>query len=344
VRAFTTDRNRPSVVWCNVEESSLRRFAGERNLHARSNKSVHPNARPFLRWAGSKRRLLKHLIPFIPPSWNKYYEPFLGGGSLFFFLGPAKAEISDASAALIETYRGVRRDPEAVLELLNPLRPDKVTFDLMRSRPARSASEAAAKFIFLNKACWNGLYRVNSKGIFNVPYGWPRSDFLIDEVNFLRCAEQLRKRSISIRHQDFEKIDERVAQGDFVFLDPPYITSHNMNGFADWNESLFSWRDQIRLASMARRMVKRGANVLVTNADHIEIRELYNGFAQTTFERSSTLAGDLKYRKTTSEAIFFDGPAYADMSAQAVCSKRNHHGNTKHRSRGANRPSQAPEE
>jgi DNA adenine methylase len=115
--------------------------------------------------------------------------------------------------------------------------------------------QIAGSFIFLNRACWNGLYRVNSDGVFNVPYGWPRTNFLIDEENLRECAKQLRRRSITLRQQDFEDIEDRVSRDDFVFLDPPYVTAHNMNGLVDWNERIFSWADQVRLASMAKRLI-----------------------------------------------------------------------------------------
>jgi DNA adenine methylase len=197
-----------------------------------------------------------------------------------------------------------------VLKFLHPLRPDRETFNRIKQYRPTSEANRAAQFIFLNKACWNGLYRVNSEGIFNVPFGQPKTDFLIDEDNFFRCAQQLRRRSISVKCQDFQAITAEVAEGDFVFLDPPYVTSHNMNGFVDWNECLFSWKDQIRLAEMASHLVTKGANVLITNAAHSDVAALYKGFGVQRFERSSTLAGDPSRRGTTSEAIFFGGPAY----------------------------------
>jgi DNA adenine methylase len=268
------------------------------------------NIRPFLRWAGSKRKLLKHLTRFVPKRWNKYYEPFLGGGSMFFYLGPKRAEVSDASLPLIQTYRSVADHPNEILKFLRPLKPDKETFDRLKHYAPRSQANKAAQFIFLNKACWNGLFRVNSDGIFNVPYGLPKTDFIIDERNFDRCSAQLRRREVSVRCQDFSEIEPRVCRDDFVFLDPPYVTLHNMNGFADWNESLFSWKDQVRLASMAKRLLAKGANILITNAAHPDIRELYPDFAMRRFKRHSTLASDTSRRTTTSEAIFFGGPAY----------------------------------
>lgn len=272
--------------------------------------AVFKNLRPFLRWAGSKRKLLRHLTPYVPETWNRYHEPFVGGASMFFFLCPDRATVSDASMALVETYQAVRRDPDKVLKFLRPLRPDRETFNRIKRYRPTNESNRAAQFIFLNKACWNGLYRVNSDGIFNVPFGQPKTDFLIDEANFLLCAQQLRRRSISVKCQDFETITADVAEGDFVFLDPPYVTSHNMNGFVDWNECLFSWKDQVRLAEMARRLTMKKANVLITNADHPDVAALYKDFGATRFERTSTLAGDTTRRRTTSEAIFFRGPAY----------------------------------
>ena len=271
------------------------------------------NVRPFLRWAGSKRRLLKHLVPLIPGQFGKYYEPFLGGGSLFFFLCPERAEISDASASLMDIYRAIKRDPEGVLEFLRPLRPSRSAFEKIKEMTPASDAEKGGSFIFLNRACWNGLYRVNSDGKFNVPYGWPKTNHLIDADNLRRCAKQLRRRSVSLRHQDFEEISKRVEKNDFVFFDPPYVTSHNMNGFVDWNEDLFSWKDQIRLAELTQLLIYKGANVLVTNADHRDVRDLYRGIHYRQITRISTLAADKTRRTKTSEAIFVGGPAFAEV-------------------------------
>jgi DNA adenine methylase len=258
--------------------------------------------------------LIKHLIPFIPEKIEKYYEPFLGGGSMFFFLAPAKAEISDASGALIESYKSVRRDVERTLRFLRPLRPSRTAFNRIKKMEPTNDGQIAGSFIFLNRACWNGLYRVNSDGVFNVPYGWPRTNFLIDEENLRECAKQLRRRSITLRQQDFEDIEDRVSRDDFVFLDPPYVTAHNMNGFVDWNERIFSWADQVRLASMAKRLIAKGANVLITNADHDDVRKLYAGLIYRRIVRTSTLAADKSKRTKTSEAV----PAHRGASSGDV--------------------------
>lgn len=284
------------------------------------------NVRPFLRWAGSKRRILKQLIPFIPDQFGKYYEPFLGGGSMFFFLCPPRSEISDVSRSLIEIYRAVRKSPEEILEFLRPLRPSRAAFNKVKSFAPQSGHELAGSFIFLNRSCWNGLYRVNSDGIFNVPYGWPKTNFLIDENNFRKCAKQLRRRSVTLRCQDFEEIGGRVKEGDFVFFDPPYVTSHNMNGFVDWNERLFSWKDQVRLAALTRRLIAARVNVLVTNADHEDVRDLYQGLYYNQLRRHSTLAADKSRRVKTSEAIFVGGPFYEKLGLASSRRKVISHG------------------
>ncbi|WP_020694986.1 DNA adenine methylase [Reyranella massiliensis] len=276
-----------------------------------SDKRIQTNdIKPFLSWAGSKRKLIRHLDPLIPQHFDKYFEPFLGGGALFFHLQPKRAEISDASYALVETYRAVKAAPDQLLKLLRPLKPTRENFDRIKLQKPRSEVNRAAQFIFLNKSCWNGLYRVNAAGIFNVPFGQPKSDFIVDEANLQNCSRQLRRREVSLRCQDFEEISTRVGEGDFVFLDPPYVTSHNLNGFADWNEKLFRWKDQVRLAAMARTLVEKRANVLITNADHTDVRDLYPGFGTVSFRRASTLANDTKKRRQTSELILFGGPHY----------------------------------
>lgn len=269
-----------------------------------------PVATPFLKWAGSKRRLLDQIRGLIPTSFGKYFEPFLGGGALFFALSPPRAEISDSCEALIETYKAVRRDPHGIFEFVSVLHPTRNNFERVKSTLFRGEISRAGAFIFLNKTCWNGLYRVNSSGKFNVPYGQPRSNYITDIVTLEDCSKALRRRGVAIRRQDFSSIEARAEEGDFVFFDPPYVTNHNKNGFVDWNEKLFSWEDQRRLAALARRLARKGVNVLVTNADHQSLHDLYNGFQSAQLSRHSTLASDFRKRRVTTERAFFAGPEY----------------------------------
>lgn len=278
------------VTWERIRSAAFQRFSNE--------------PRPFLKWAGSKQALLPHLLDLIPTNFNTYYEPFLGGGALFFLLEPSKAILSDACEPLIETFKAVRDNPSAVLRLLNGRKISKTAYYETRNNPGTGRFRKASDFIYLNKTCWNGLYRVNSNGGFNVPFGHPRSNQkIVDASNLHACSEALSKAKISV--VDFGKAVEDAKKGDFVYFDPPYVTGHNNNGFRDWNETLFSWSDQERLARVARVLANRGVHVVVSNAHHSDILKLYKGFKSRSFYRSSTLASAPEKRGVVQEVIFF---------------------------------------
>ncbi len=261
--------------------------------------------RPFLRWAGSKRWLLRHLVHVLPPRFRTYREPFLGSGALFFLLCPDQAVLSDKCGNLIEVYGALRDRVSRIIRHLRPLKPDRDLFYAIRNRPARGRLKRVVEFLYLNKTCWNGLYRVNSEGRFNVPYGMPKTDFLADFENLRACSRALQKPGVRLQSCEFEGALEDVKAGDLVYLDPPYVTHHNSNGFVDYNEALFSWEDQKRLATRARQLADAGVYVIVTNVDHQEVLELYRGFRSRILTRSSTLASDAKSRVRVKEAILY---------------------------------------
>lgn len=272
-------------------------------LDDRARRSLSSTPRPLVRWAGSKQKLLPQLVPGLPKHFVRYFEPFFGGGSLFFLLTPSRAVVNDACAELIETHRAVRDRPDLVWRYLQRLDPlDREQFYHVRQRRSSGRFTRAAEFLFLNRAGWNGLYRVNSRGEYNVPYGLPRTRNIVDKENLLACSEALRG-GIELRSDDFEGVVDRADDGDLVFLDPPYVTGHNNNGFIDYNETLFSWEDQRRLAASAKRAVKRGARVLVTNAHHDAVLQLYSTFALRDLSRSSTLASRTSARRRVQEAL-----------------------------------------
>jgi DNA adenine methylase len=260
--------------------------------------------RPFLRWAGSKQRILRRLVPLLPSSFDRYFEPFLGAGSLFFLLQPTSAVLSDTCSELIATYKAVAEDVELVLvglSHLDPLNPQQ--YYRVRQGRASDKHERAAEFIYLNRAAWNGLYRVNSRGEFNVPYGAPRTSAIVDADHLRECAKLLRRARVQIEGVDFDRTLSSCETGDFAFLDPPYVTGHNNNGFIDYNEQLFSWSDQVRLAQTAVDLAKRGVKVMVTNANHQSVIDLYAGFEVTEISRWSTLAGDKSARGLVTETV-----------------------------------------
>lgn len=274
------------------------------SLQIRASRPHSAQPRAFLRWAGSKRYLLPHLIRYLPRTYGTYFEPFLGSGSLFFLLQPSSAVLADTCGPLVETFEAVRDDVSAVLRLMAPLQPKEKIYYQVRSAMPRGRFKRAANFIYLNYSCWNGLYRVNSAGQFNVPFGLPKTKNLADPKNLKACATLLKQRQVRLRTADFEESVEGARAGDLVYLDPPYVTKHNQNGFRDYNEKIFHWFDQERLARLAARLVRLNVHVLVSNASHPEIERLYPDFSAILVDRKSTLASNKKFRGRAKEVLF----------------------------------------
>jgi DNA adenine methylase len=258
-------------------------------------------ALPFLKWAGGKRWLTNDYSRFFPSEFNRYLEPFLGSGAVFFHLRPRQSVLADKNEDLINAFRQIKSNWKGVRKALSrhQLLHTKGYYYEERGRQRRAGHERAAQFIYLNRTCWNGLYRVNLRGEFNVPIG-TKNTVLLDSDDFEETARLLRKSKLLVA--DFEETIDSASENDFVFIDPPYITRHNFNGFIKYNEELFSWSDQERLVRAVRRAAKRGVKVLITNAAHDSIRQLYRGVGrQYDLDRSSVLAADSANRGVTTE-------------------------------------------
>jgi DNA adenine methylase len=260
---------------------------------------------PLLKWPGGKRSLLNVLLPLVPTSFNRYFEPFFGGGALFFALQPKKAHLSDKNAELIHAYSQVRNRPEAVIRELRRLRNSERHYYSIRSSVPRGDVARAARLIYLITLAFNGIYRVNLKGEFNVPYGFKTHLEPCDEER-IREASGVLKKAV-VRVQDFEKALSGAGKGDLVYLDPPYTVAHGNNGFIKYNAKIFSWEDQLRLARVAKELDAKGCTVIVSNADHSSIRRLYSGFATTRLERNSIIAASSDFRSRVTERIFYAG-------------------------------------
>jgi DNA adenine methylase len=258
---------------------------------------------PFLKWAGGKRWFASRYLDIIPPSFGRYYEPFLGSAALFFALSPKKAILSDVNASLIDAFCAIRDDWKAVASTLkryHRLHSTRFYYRIRKSHP-RARGARAARFIYLNRTCWNGLYRVNIRGQFNVPVG-TKQNVILDSDDFRRTSAMLK--SASLASSDFEPAISQARRGDLVFADPPYVTAHSQNGFLKYNEKLFSWDDQVRLAECLRSAKKRGVQILATNADTPSIRALYEkSFRIRTATRSSVIAASSANRGSRSELI-----------------------------------------
>jgi DNA adenine methylase len=256
---------------------------------------------PFLKWAGGKRWLTSQYSNLLPSTFERYLEPFLGSAAVYFHLQPHSAILADRNAALINTYKQIRLNWEKVQRALRRHHRDHSEryYYAERARRHRAPHEQAAQFIYLNRTCWNGLYRVNLRGEFNVPIG-TKTTVCLDTDDFASAASILKKAELLTA--DFESIIEKARNDDFVFVDPPYITRHNFNGFVKYNDKIFSWSDQLRLARTIRDAAERGAKILVTNADHRSVHELYQGMGQKVrVERHSVLAADSDNRGITTE-------------------------------------------
>lgn len=263
------------------------------------------DASPFLKWAGGKRWLASSLRELAPKNYNRYIEPFLGGGAAFFSLKPKKSILSDLNGDLINCYLAIRDHWRGVQRLLEKhhARHCHDYYYRIRDTKFRGSIQRAAQFIYLNRTCWNGLYRVNLSGQFNVPMG-TKTSVVMDTDDFEQTSNLLE--TCELLCCDFESTVNRAVQGDFVFVDPPYTVRHNLNGFIKYNEKLFSWADQVRLRDSLSRAIQRGVKVLATNANHTSVRGLYQDFPKRkAISRTSVLSGDATYRSKVDELIIW---------------------------------------
>jgi DNA adenine methylase len=237
-------------------------------------------ATPFLKWAGGKTSLLAELLKHVPSAVRRYHEPFVGGGALFFAVAPRRAVLSDANGELIHCWRQVRDDVHAVLDALSVHVYDRTRFDAVRALdPVRlPPAERAARFIYLNKTCFNGLWRVNRAGRFNVPFGRYKNPTFHDPGLLLRASRALR--GVQIHRGPFETALQRAAPGEFVYLDPPYDPVSESASFTSYTRNGFTWADQERLAAECAALDRRGVRFLLSNSATARVRALYRGFEQ----------------------------------------------------------------
>lgn len=249
--------------------------------------------KPFVKWAGGKRQLLPIITSHIPKKFENYFEPFLGGGAVFFHLlsqdKKTKWFISDLNSDLILSYIIIR---DKVKDLISELEihsvnyfknPSTYYYKIRESNPKKDV-EKVSRLLFLNKTCFNGLYRVNSKGRFNVPLGKYVNPNIVNEKNFLAVSEVLQSKEISIKCQDFEDAIKNTSAGDFVYLDPPYQPISTTANFTSYTDNDFNYDDQKRLYTKFNDLDKRGVKVLLSNSKSKEILRLFKEFSDGIIE------------------------------------------------------------
>ena len=260
---------------------------------------------PFLKWPGGKRWLVSALLTTIRRSgFRTYYEPFLGGGALFFSLEPVHSVLSDINHDLINTYRQVKYHPADLIRRLQTIPVNKRTYDSQRKHRPRRALDRAVRFLYLNRTAFGGMYRLNQTGEFNVPFGGgERTPALLWKSGLLRKASRALWSS-KLEVCDFEVVISRAESNDLVYCDPTYTVAHNNNGFIRYNEKNFSWADQNRLARCCHEAAGRGATVIVTNAFHLDILKLFDPPHHFIVSRHSRLCPRVEYRSVTEEYVF----------------------------------------
>ena len=280
---------------------------------------LHPPT-PFVKWAGGKWRLVRELLDHIPDQFGDFYEPFLGGGALFFALSAREARfnahLSDLNGELIETYRVIKENPEDLIGVLSRLEDEyehatskSEYYYRKRSKTATSSVERAARLIFLNKTCFNGLYRVNSRGKFNVPFGRYKSPKILDAQNIRAVSKTLRHTNAELSISDFKESTTNCHKNDLVYFDPPYLPTSRTSSFTDYTPEGFSPADQEVLANVFDRLVSRGCTVLLSNSDTSFTRTLYREYDKRTVTVNRPINSNGAGRTGHKELIVIGNPS-----------------------------------
>ena len=264
-------------------------------------------ASPFLKWAGGKSQLLSQYSEYFPTNFNHYFEPFIGGGAVFFHMlgkfDDLTATISDCNYDLINCYEVIRNRPQELIEALRSHKNDSDYFYKIRAIDPQTLSvvERAARLIFLNKTCFNGLYRVNRRGQFNVPFGRYNNPRICDEANIQAVSDALSQ--VRIIHSAYDKSANLAKAGDFVYFDPPYQPLSATASFTSYTENSFGLADQQRLSALFSKLSTKGCKVMLSNSDNELVRDLYKEFRIETVKATRAINCKAEKRGQISELL-----------------------------------------
>lgn len=263
--------------------------------------------KPFVKWAGGKRQLIPIINQNLPESFGTYYEPFLGGGALLFHIltdkNGQKCSISDLNSDLVLAYTTIRDRIDSLIASLKnheknyQKNPESYYYSIRENNP-RSAIEKTSRLLFLNRTCFNGLYRVNSKGKFNVPLGKYSNPNIVNEENLRAVSHILQSSRISIKCRDFEAVLRDTKKGDLVYFDPPYQPVSATSNFTSYTNKDFTYDDLTRLAELCLKLDSRGCNVLLSNSDSKEVADIFdkNTWKITRIEANRSINSNSKKR------------------------------------------------
>lgn len=266
--------------------------------------------KPVVKWVGGKRQLLSRILPLIPSSPTLYVEPFLGGGAVLLSKRPIHAAVNDSNAELINVYEVVRDEPDALLELLEEHRAHNSSdyYYEVRSLDRTTALDGmdrvarAARMIYLNKTCFNGLYRVNSAGQMNAPYGRYANPNIVNETG-IRALSLYLAEDIAITCGDYARALRNLPSGAFVYLDPPYMPLRPTSSFTGYTETGFSYEEQLRLRDECLLLKEQGIRFLQSNSDCEAIRDLYQGFTLRTVQAKRSINANANARGAINEVL-----------------------------------------
>jgi DNA adenine methylase len=259
-------------------------LADKTNLLDDSARIIAEKPKPFVKWVGGKRQLLEqfrkmNLYPpeDFDPENSRYFEPFVGGGAVFFDLLPEEGFLSDLNKELVTTYNVIKNDLEKLIISLKKHKTDKEYFLKIRGQDPNKLSDVAvaSRFIFLNRTCFNGMYRVNSKGGFNVPFGKYSNPLICDENNLRKVSKALQ--NIDIKHQDYKEVLKKAKKGDFIYFDPPYYPVSKTASFTSYTAETFLDKEQTELRDTFVELHERGCFVMLSNSDTPFINKIYSG-------------------------------------------------------------------
>jgi len=277
------------------------------------------DARPFLKWAGGKTQLLPELLARVPVAFGRYHEPFVGSGALFFALRArslgAKACLSDANGPLVEAYKAIRDDVEGVIASLSTHENVEAHFYRVRALDPRTLPppERAARILYLNRTCFNGLYRENRNGQFNVPFGRYANPRICDGENLRAVSRELK--GVVVSRREYAGVLKIAKPGDLVYFDPPYQPVSTTSSFTGYDRHGFGEGDQRRLRDVFAELASRGVHVLLSNSDTPLVRELYEGFRIDRVWASRSINSKGDRRGKVAEVIVVAGPPYSFAGA-----------------------------
>jgi len=281
-------------------------------------KNISETCHPFIKWAGGKSRLISQIKNFIPKEFNNYFEPFVGSGALFFYIARSfkikrdcYVHISDINAELINVYKIIK---DNLTDLIKELQyneieyhkdPKKFYYKLRAETLRFNRIQKAARFITLNKTCYNGLYRVNKRGLFNVPIGNYIKPKICDLENLIKVNKIINLANIIFETYDYQHIIKRIKENDFIYFDPPYHPLNETSNFTNYTSHGFNYNEQKRLADFFYELDKRKCKILLSNSDTIIVRDLYSSFRQNIISLPTlrSINSNTKKRKNHFELI-----------------------------------------